>query len=122
MPISGLHLTRIGHGDFLLDPLKSLNVHDQDRLIVEVTAYLLQMRAVRLYYDLSDLALIDPLYYSWLESLARATRTVNVSMICVGMQPTAAFALSQFIQKSPTFQTALEIDDYSKQPTQDRNR
>jgi rsbT antagonist protein RsbS len=112
MSISGLHLTRIGHGDFLLDPLKSLNIRDQDRLIVEVTAYLLQMRAVRLYYDLSDLALIDPLYYSWLESLARATRTINVSMICVGMQPTAAFSLAQFLQKMPTFQTALEIDGY----------
>ncbi|MDH4215572.1 MAG: hypothetical protein OEV23_01545 [Gallionella sp.] len=51
MPISGLHLTRIGPGDFLLDPLKSLNIRDRDRLIEEVTAYLLQMRAARLFYD-----------------------------------------------------------------------
>lgn len=112
MSISGLHLTQIGHGDFLLDPLKSLNIRDRDRLIEEVTAYLLQVRAVHLFYDLSDLALIDPLYYSWLESLARAARTVNVKMICVRMQPTAAFALSRFLQEIPTFQTALEIDGW----------
>jgi len=114
MPISGLHLTRIGPGDFLLDPLKSLNIRDRDRLIEEVTAYLLQMRAARLFYDLSDLALIDPLYYSWLESLARAARAVNVKMICVRMQPTAAFALSKFLEEIPTFQTALEIDGWQE--------
>ena len=112
MSISGLHLTRIGRGDYLLDPLKSLNIREQDRLIVEVTAYLLQVRAVHLFYDLSDLALIDPLYYSWLESLARAARAVNVKMVCVRMQPTAAFALSRFLQEIPTFQTALEIDGW----------
>src|SRR3989338_70157 len=114
MSISGLHLTRVGHGDFLLDPLKSLNIRDRDRMIEEVTAYLLQMHAVRLFYDLSDLALIDPLYYSWLESLARAARTVNVKMICIRMQPTAAFALSRFLKEVPTFQTALEIDGWQE--------
>lgn len=109
MSIPGLHLTQIGSGDFLLDPSKSLNIRDRDRLIESVTAYLLQARAVRLYYDLSDLALIDPLYYSWLDALARAILVVNVQMICVGMQPTAAFALSQFLQEKPVFQTAIEI-------------
>ena len=112
MSISGVHLTRIGHGDYLLDPLKSLNIRDRDRLIEEITVYLLQMRAVRLFYDLSELALIDPLYYSWLEALARAAHTVNVKMICVRMQPTAAFALSKFLQETPSFQTALEIDGW----------
>lgn len=110
MSISGLHLTRIGSGDFLLDPSKSLNIRDRDRLIESITAYLLQVRAVRLYYDLSGLALIDPLYYSWLDALARAAQVVNVQMICVCMQPTAAFALSQFLQEKPVFKTALEID------------
>lgn len=109
MSISGLHLTRIGSGDFLLDPSKSLNIRDRDRLIEDVTAYLLQARAVRLYYDLSDFALIDPLYYSWLNALARAILAVNVQMICVYMQPTAAFALSQLLQEKPAFKTALEI-------------
>lgn len=109
MPISGLHLTRIGRGDFLLDPSKSLNIRDRDPLIEAVTAQLLEARAVRLYYDLSDVALIDPLYYAWLDALARAMLAVNVQMICVYMQPTAAYALSKFLKKKPVFQTAIEI-------------
>lgn len=114
MSITGLHLTQIGSGDFLLDPSKSLNIRDQDRLIEEVTAHLVQARAVRLYYDLSDLGLIDPLYYSWLDALARAARIVNVEMICIGMQPTAAFALARFIEGRPAFRTALEIQGWQK--------
>ena len=113
MPIPGLHLTQIGRGDFLLDPSKSLNIRDRDRLIEAVIARLLQARAVRLYYDLSGLALIDPLYYAWLDALARAVLAVNVQMICVHMQPTAAFALSQFLQEKPAFQTAIEISHES---------
>lgn len=104
-----LHLTKIGSGDFLLEPSKSLNIRDQSRHIENITARLLQARASRLYYDLSGLSLIDPLYYSWLDALARAAQTVNVKMICVNMQPTAAFALSKFLQKRPVFETALNI-------------
>ena len=78
MPIPGLHLTQIGCGDILLDPSRSLNIRDRDKLIESITAYLLQVRAVRLYYDLSDLVLIDPLYYSWLDALARAALAVNL--------------------------------------------
>ncbi|MDZ4201991.1 MAG: hypothetical protein U1C96_07620 [Gallionella sp.] len=114
MSIPGLHLTQIGHGDFLLDPSKSLNIRDRDSLIERVTAHLLQARAARLYYDLSDLALIDPLYYAWLDALARAARVVNVTMICIGMQPSAAFALSKFMSGKPAFQTALAIDGWHK--------
>lgn len=114
MSIPGLHLTQIGSGDFLLDPSRSLNVRDKDSLIEQVTAHLMQARAVRLYYDLSDLGLIDPIYYSWLEALARAARIVNVEMICIRMQPTAAFALAKFLDGQPPFKTALEIQDWQK--------
>lgn len=109
MTIPGLHLTQIGGGDFLLEPSKSLNVQDQAGLIESITARLMQAHASRLYYDLSNLALIDPLYYAWLDTLARSAQTVNVRMICVNMQPTAAFALSKFIRKMPAFETALNI-------------
>lgn len=112
MSIPGLHLTQIGSGDFLLDPTKSLNIGDRDRLIASIAAYLLEVRAVHLFYDLSDLALIDPFYYSWLDALARAAQIVNVKMICVNMQPTAAFALSTFLHKMPVFQTALSIQGW----------
>lgn len=114
MSIPGLHLTRIGGGDFLLDPSKSLNVVDKDRLIENVIAQLIEARAKRLYYDLADLGLIDPLYYAWLDSLARAVKVVNVEMICIRMQPTAAFALAQYIEGKPVFRTALEIEDWQE--------
>ena len=109
MTATSLHLTKIGSGDFLLEPSKSLNIRDQSKHIENITARLLQARASRLYYDLSSLALIDPLYYSWLDALARAAQAVNVKMICVNMQPTAAFALSKFLHKRPVFETALNI-------------
>ena len=114
MSIPGLHLTQIGSGDFLLDPSKSLNISDRDRLIESISEYLLRGHAARLYYDLSDLALIDQRYYSWLDALARATRVINVRMICIHMQPTAAFALSKFLDEMPVFQTALEIQGRQK--------
>ena len=109
MSIPGLHLTKIGGGDFLLEPSRSLNIPDQDELITSITARLMQARASRLYYDLSSLTLIDPLYYAWLDKLARSAQAINVRMICINMQPTAAFALSKFIREMPTFETALSI-------------
>ena len=109
MNVSGLHLTQIGCSDFLLEPARSLNIRDKDKLIVGVVSRLLQARATRLYYDLSDLGLIDPLYYAWLDGLARAVLTVNVKMVCVNMQPAAAFALAGFIKQMPVFETALDI-------------
>ncbi|HEY0664663.1 MAG TPA: hypothetical protein VGD24_01205 [Gallionella sp.] len=109
MAIPGLHLTRIGNGDCLLEPANSLNLDDQGRLIESITAHLIKDRSTRLYYDLSALPLIDPLYYSWLNALARAALTVNVRMICVNMQPTAAFALSKFMTEQPVFGTAHSI-------------
>jgi rsbT antagonist protein RsbS len=109
MPIPGLHLTKIGGDDFLLEPSRSLNIPDQDGLITSITARLMQAHATRLYYDLSSLTLIDPLYYEWLDKLARSAQAVNVRMICINMQPTAAFALSKFIRKMPAFETALSI-------------
>lgn len=110
MTVSGLHLTQIGRSDFLLEPARSLNIGDKDMLIEGVVSRLLQAKATRLYYDLSALGLIDPLYYAWLDALARALLTVNVKMVCVNMQPTAAFALAGFIKQMPVFETALDID------------
>lgn len=112
MSIPGLHLTQIGNGDYLLDPSKSLDIGDSDRLIERVVAQLMQSHAVRLYYDLSDMGLIEPRYYSWLDRLARAMHVINVEMICIHMQPTAAFALARVLDSPPFFRTALEIQDW----------
>ncbi|MHB8166699.1 MAG: hypothetical protein ACYDDT_07995 [Sulfuricella sp.] len=114
MSTPGLHLTRIGNGDFLLETTRSLNIRDQNRLLEGIASRLQQARASRLYYDLSEQTLIDPVYYAWLNALARATQAFNVKMVCIHMQPTAAFALAQFIREKPAFETALDIFGWQK--------
>lgn len=114
MSIPGIHLTQIGSGDFLLEPSRSLNIRERETLIEQIAGHLLCARGSYLYYDLSDQALIDPVYYDWLTSLARAMRVINVGMVCIHMQPTAAFALAQFVQTPPVFATALDIASWQK--------
>lgn len=148
MAIPGLHLTQIGSSDFLLEPLRNLNIRDQDRLLESITSRLQQartydsandlsrpsgrrkpesfrardsarsgpesFRASRLYYDLAEQALIDPVYYAWLDTLARTVRAINVEMICIHMRPTAAYALAQFMREIPAFETALDISGWKK--------
>lgn len=112
MTLPGIHLTRIGKSDFLLEPLRSLNIGDSAKLVEGVVERLLQAGAVRLYYDLSGQAIIDPVYYKWLNQLARTVAAVNVKMVCVNMQPTAAYALVQFEREPPVFETALGISEW----------
>lgn len=114
MGIPGLHLTQIGSGDFLLEPSRSLNIRDQHPLIEHIAGRLQHARASRLYYDLSEQALIDPVYYAWLDALARTVQAINVKMVCIHMQPTAAFALAQFMRGAPAFETALDISGWKK--------
>jgi len=114
MGIPGLHLTQIGSGDFLLEPTRSLNISDQDRLVESVAARLQQAQASRLYYDLSELAIIDPVYYGWLNMLARTAGAINVKMVCIHMQATAAFALARFVHETPAFETALDISGWQR--------
>ncbi len=112
MIIPGLHLTQIGREDFLLEPSRGLDVSDHDRLVESIVERLLGARASRLYYDLSTQIIIDPVYYNWLNKLAHTVLAINVKMVCVQMQPTAAFALVQFTQEIPVFETALNISDW----------
>ncbi len=112
MSLRGIHLTRIGKTDFLLEPLSSLNISDNARLVEGIIERLLEAGATRLYYDLSTLAIIDPVYYKWLNDLARTVAAVNVKLVCVNMQPTAAYALVQFEREPPVFETALGISEW----------
>lgn len=112
MTLHGIHLTRIGETDFLLEPLRSLNISDNARLVEGIVERLQQAHATRLYYDLSTQAIIDPVYYKWLNQLARTVAAINVRMVCVHMQPTAAYALVQFEREAPVFETALEISSW----------
>ena len=50
-----------------------------------------------------------PLYYAWLDKLARSVQSIDIRLICINMQHTVAFALSKFIRKMPAFETALSI-------------
>lgn len=109
MSIPGLHLTQIGREEFLLEPSRGLDVSNHEQLIEGVAGRLLDARASRLYYDLSTQAIIDPVYYGWLNKLARTAQAINVKMVCVQMQPTAAFSLVQFVHEKPAFETALDI-------------
>jgi rsbT antagonist protein RsbS len=106
---SGYHLTLIGGGDFLLDPTRALDVSQGDRLIEEIAARLAQANPSRLYYDLAELPLIDLGYYRWLNQLARACDCLNVRLVCIHMQPTAAFALAHRLKEPPRFETALDV-------------
>jgi len=103
MAIPGLHLTQIGRENFLLEPSRSLDISNGDELLVEILQRLQEAKASTLYYDLAELPLIEPSYYRWLNMLARACRAVNVAMVCIRMQPTAAFALSRYMQGAPDF-------------------
>lgn len=111
MAIPGLHLTRIGKGNYLLEPLRSLNIRDQASLVRDVVAQVQNGNGERLYFDLHDLPVIDPVYYDWLDKLARTCQAVNIRMICINMQPTAAFALSKFLTTKPAFEVALDVGD-----------
>lgn len=114
MQIAGVHLTPIGEGDFLLEPTQGLDIVNSDHLIEEILAKVQLGKGKRLYYDLSELALIDPVYYEWMRMLARACQTVNIKMVCIHMQPTAAFGLSQFLQEIPPFVCALDVEQHTR--------
>ncbi len=109
MAIAGIHLTRIGRGNFLLEPLRSLNVADQGQLMQDIITLLQQEQGKCLYYDLNALPVIDQVYYRWLDKLARICLTVNIRMICINMQPTAAYTLSKLLKDKPLFETALTV-------------
>lgn len=113
MHISGVHLTPIGEGDFLLEPTQGLDIANSDDLIEKILAQVQLSKGRRLYYDLSSLALIEPVYYQWMRTLARACQTVNIKMVCIHMQPTAAFGLSQFLHETPPFICALDVERHA---------
>lgn len=110
MKIAGIHLTRIGSGDMLLEPTRGLDIGNVWETLQDTLACLQREKSSRLYYDLAELPVIDEAYYAWLESLARACLAINVRMACIHMQPTAAFGLASFLKADPPFETALDIE------------
>lgn len=114
MSFSGLHLTPIGNGAMLLEPSMALDVGEHGAMLEEIIRRLQRGGATRLYYDLEQLAIIEPLYYHWLNMLARACHTINVRMTCIHMQPTAAYALARYMEQPPEFETGMEVDGWKQ--------
>ncbi len=110
MNIEGIHLTRVGGGAMLAEPSRSLDLGDTAPVMEAILARLQAEKAQRLYYDLAEVPVIDTVHYAWLEGLARACRAINVRMIVIHMQPTAAFGLAAFLKDKPSFETALDME------------
>ncbi len=109
MSPAGLHLTPLGQGRCLLEPGRGLDISQRPLLIEDILERLQRSGAAVLYYDLGELPLIDEAYYAWLDTLARACAALNVRMICMRMQPTAAFGLSHYLKEGPAFETTLGL-------------
>lgn len=104
-----LHLTRIGTGDMLLEPRDGLDPAAAEDYLEPILAWLREWRIARLYYDVQQLAVIDPVYYGWLAHLARACQAMGVRMVAVHVRPSAAFTMSRYLQADPPFATALDV-------------
>jgi len=115
MSMSALHLTPIGNGAMLLEPSLGLDVADSGNMLEEIVRRLQRSGSTQLYYDLEQLAIIEPLYYNWLNRLARACHTINVKMTCIHMQPTAAYALARYMEQPPEFETGMEVDGWNRE-------
>lgn len=110
MNVGGIHLTRVGGGAMLAEPTRAFDLGDTVAAMEAILRELQAHKATRLYYDLSEVPVIDTVHYAWLNGLARACRAINVTMVCVHMQPTAAFGLAAFLTEPPAFATALDLE------------
>lgn len=106
----GLHLTPIGGSRLLLEPGLSLDISQREILLDYILAELQRNGGEYLYYDLGGLPVIDAAYYDWLTALAGACRLIGARLVCVHMQPTAAYALAHLLKDVPPFDTALSVD------------
>lgn len=109
MSATGFHLTHLGPGNALLEPSHGMDIGHPEELLEEIVRRLQQRRTALLYYDLSEMPLIDAVYYGWLNRLALACKSINVRMVCISMQPTAAFALAGLTDTPPQFESALDL-------------
>jgi rsbT antagonist protein RsbS len=108
--IQGMHLTHIGNATLLLEPGAGLDPGDPDSYLEPLAAYLQQADARRLIYDLSEVPIVDALYYSWLTQVHAIARICGVRMIAAGMNASAAYALAATLNETPPFVCALDVD------------
>lgn len=104
-----LHLTLIGRAEILLEPGQGLDPAAVENYLEPILARVRELRVTCLYYDVQQLAVIDPVYYGWMAHLARACQAMGVRMVAVHVRPSAAFAMSRYLQADPPFATALDV-------------
>jgi hypothetical protein len=105
--VDGMHLTPIGGGAVLLEPGEALDPGAPDRYAVP---YLQERGARRLIYDLSNVPVVDELYYAWLLQVHRLCRVAGIELVAANMHADVAFALSLQLHEPPPFACALDVD------------
>ncbi|HEC13208.1 MAG TPA: hypothetical protein ENI80_08170 [Acidiferrobacteraceae bacterium] len=108
--IAGMHLTTIGDGNILLEPGDGLDPSQPGVYLEVLISHLQSNRTRRLIYDLSNVPIIDNIYYDWLVSVNSICRISGIEMVTANMAPTAAYNLATSIDHDPPFATALDVD------------
>ncbi|TWI77329.1 hypothetical protein LZ24_00133 [Desulfobotulus alkaliphilus] len=106
--VTGIHMTPIEKGRFLLEPDTALDPSDPDRLITEILGELQKKNTRVIFYDLSRTPVIDTIYYEWLCLLAKSCSAAAITMTVIRMPPTAACSLASHMKSSPPFACALD--------------
>jgi len=111
--IKGMHLTAIGAQNVLLEPGAGLDPSDPDVYLEPLLRHLQTNNAERLLYDLSDVPVIDDVYYDWLLRLNTICKFANIELVTVNISPAVAYALSAIINADPPFTCALNVKEAS---------
>lgn len=104
------HLTRIGSASVLLEPSEGLDPSAAPDYIEDLVRVLLSGESRYLYYDVKDVAVIDPVYYQWLLQLERSCRLLGLSLVVLHMRPETAFALGRQLNGPAPFSSAQGLD------------
>jgi hypothetical protein len=105
-----MHLTLIGGTKVLLEPGEGLDPSDPEVYLEPLVAYLQTRDARVLLYDLSNVPVIDELYYRWLTAVDTICRISGIQLVTVNMRPAAAYALALMLDEPPAFECALDVN------------
>ncbi len=106
----GFRFTNLPPNAALLEPGPGIDPAQPDRSIEAIVAHAQQSGVAVVYYDLSDVAIIDGAYLDYLNHLARACRAVDAHLVCIHIRPEAAHGLARLlITRERAFETAQEV-------------
>ncbi len=104
------HLTKIGSAGLLLEPSEGLDPSAGLDYVEDLVRVLLASDSRYLYYDVKDVAVIDPVYYQWLLQLERSCRLLGTVLVILHMRPETAFALGRDLDGPISFSCAQSLD------------